>query len=446
MSTKKAESSKIKSVLINSNYGKSTDVAGGIRILQIFESVFDVSVRSTFEIFDTGFRGGSGGTVGGLEENDLNLTVGEKVQIKVEDNYENSLDINLIVQNVGSVVEHTQYNGYVISCYSEECVNNEFVENRVVKRYEGKITSHVPKIISENLKSGKSVKIDTCINNLNFLGHLQKPFYTLTWLAKRTAPDLKFGTLAGYLFWETTKGYNYRSIDKIFIEKNIVKKFIYTNTNKTPPGYDANILDYSWSENIDLESKLLTSAFNKSQGRRFDPYKHAYVEDEFDSSGQFGDNIGGLEKPKIATSLGVEGKATRIASNFLDTGVLPPGFDLKTQLKKSKDFINFDIDKILRQSFIRYNNLFSHKLSITIPGDFSIHAGDLVWCDFPEISDKINQLISRKKSGIYMVIDISHYITPRGTFTGLNLARESIYRPPVGSASGKFKNSNDAVS
>jgi hypothetical protein len=229
----------------------------------------------------------------------------------------------------------------------------------------------------------------------------------------------------------------------IFKEKNIVKNFVFTNTFRTPNGYDASILDYSWSENIDLETKLLTSAYNPSQQRTFDAYTNKYVETAFDPKVQFGDNIGGLEQPKINA---IAEKASRITSNWLDTGVLPVGSNLKKQLEKSKDELNFDIDKILRQSFARYNNLFSHKLTIKIPGDFSINAGDLVSCDFPEISDKINQAISRKKSGIYMVIDVSHYITPRGTWTGLNLARESIYREPLGTPTGKSKNSNDAVS
>lgn len=422
--SKRAESSKIKSIKVNSNYGKTVDIAGGSVSLQIFESVLDVSVRSTVNVIDAGVR--LDGDAGGLEESDLNLTVGEKITIKVEDNYENSLDLELIIQNVDDIVEHTERNAYTVHCFSEECINNEDVKCRVVKRYDGKITDNVPSIISENLKSSKELTIDPCINNFNFLGHVKKPFETLTWLAKRTAPDMgSFGDLAGYFFWETSKGYNFRSIDMIFKDKNIVKKFIFSNTSKKPPGYDAGILDYSWSENIDLEKKLLTSAFNQSQQRTFDPFNNKYLETIFDSKVQFGDNIAGLEQPKINI---IEGKASRITSNIFDKGVLPPGSNLKKQLEKSKDFLNFDIDKILRQSFARYNNLFSHKLTVKIPGDFSINAGDLVWCDFPEMSGKKNQEISKKKSGIYMVIDISHYITPRGTFTGMNLARESIYR------------------
>jgi len=445
MSNKAAESSNIEKIKIFSNYGKEVDVAGGVSSLEIFESVFDTTIRASANIIDTGFRN-SKNTVSGMEVDDLHLTVGEKTIISVTDNKGTNLNIEMRVRAVGNVVEHTQYIGYTMEWYSKEAVENEFLDNRVVKRYEGKITDYVPKIFKECLKSEKPLKIDPCINTFNFLGHVQKPNYILTWLAKRTVPDIApLGDLAGYFFWETTKGFNYRSIDKIFKDKAVVKKFIFNNTPYAPAGYE-KILDYSWSENISMDKKLLTSAFNRAQQRTFDPYTNKYVEDEFDSTVQFGyDNIGGLEKPKVNVADKVESKITRMNSNWLDTGVLPPGSTLKKQLEKSKDVVNFVINEILRQSYIRYNNLFAHKLNIRIAGDFGIHAGDLVWVDFPEVSDKVNQIISKKKGGIYMVIDVAHYITSRGTFTGLNLARESILRPPV-DPTNLLKNSNDAVS
>lgn len=446
MSGKQAESSNISSIEVFSNYGsKSVKIHGGVSSLQIFESILDTTIRATANIIDTGFRKGQN-HVSALEVEDLNLTVGEKTLIKVTDNNGISLSLDMRVRSVGNIVEHTQHVGYTMDWYSEEAINNEYLDNRVVKRYEGKITDYVPKIFKECLKSKKSLKVDPCINTFNFLGHVQKPNYVLSWLAKRTVPDIApLGNLAGYFFWETTNGYNYRSIDKMFQDKP-VRKLVFNNTTVTPPGYDGKILDYSWTENISMDKKLLTSAFNRAQQRTFDPYTNRYVENEFDSTSQFKyKNIGGLEKPKVGVADKVEEKITRISSNWLDTGVLPPGSTLKKQLEKSKDYVNFDINDILRQSYIRYNNLFSHKLNIKIAGDFGIHAGDLIWVDFPEVSDKVNQIISKKKGGIYMIIDVAHYITPRGTFTGLNLARESILRPPV-LPTNLFKNSNDAVS
>jgi hypothetical protein len=445
MSNKAAESSNITKIDVYSNYGEVRNIHGGVSSLQIFESIFDTTIRASANIIDTGFREGRD-NVSGMEVDDLHLTVGEKTIISVVDNNGTSLNLEMRVRAVGNVVEHTQYIGYTMDWYSKESVENEFLDNRVVKRYEGKITDYVPKIFKECLKSEKPLKIDPCINTFNFLGHVQKPNYILTWLAKRTVPDIApLGDLAGYFFWETTDGFNYRSIDKIFQGKP-VRKLIFNNTPYTPAGYDAKILDYSWNENISMDKKLLTSAFNRAQQRTFDPFSNGYNEDEFDSTVQFKyNNIGGLEKPKVNVVDNVESKMTRMSSNWLDTGVLPPGSTLAKQLTKSKDYVNFDMNDILRQSYIRYNNLFSYKLNIRIAGDFGIHAGDLIWVDFPEVSDKVNQIISKKKGGIYMVIDVAHYITSRGTFTGLNLARESILRPPV-PPTNLFKNSNDAVS
>jgi len=52
-------------------------------------------------------------------------------------------------------------------------------------------------------------------------------------------------------------------------------------------------------------------------------------------------------------------------------------------------------------------------------------------CDFPEVSSKRNTEVSQKMSGIYMIVDLCHYISPTGpTYTRLNLVRDSIGRKP----------------
>ena len=51
--------------------------------------------------------------------------------------------------------------------------------------------------------------------------------------------------------------------------------------------------------------------------------------------------------------------------------------DGQEQLAKSEDF-NFDAKSIMNQSIMRYNQFFQQKVSITIGGDFSLHAGDTV--------------------------------------------------------------------
>jgi hypothetical protein len=415
---------------IYSNYNGKLDMSGGISRIFLYESVLDNTVRSTAYIVDSGYRSNKSNSEGSLEKNDLNLTAGEKVILSVEDNLKNKLNYELRIREVIDVIEHSSNSVFTIDMYSKESIDNLLFENSVSKDYHGKIPETIEKILKEVLKTSKKVNIDSGLNDLNVNGHVQQPFKLCHWLAKRCVPEMSnsFGNLAGYLFYETSKGFNFKSIDKLFQQKP-KKSYIFTNTTQLPPGYNGKILDYAFQSSIDIEKKLLTGAFFESYLKTFDPYTNEYREDSFNHSNQLKkENMGGREIPKLAADLQIQNKPTRTSVRFTDTGVYPNGSDLKTQLQNSKETVNFNVKEILRQSYMRYNNLFSIKLSVTIPADFSLNAGDLIKCDFPEIGNKRTKSISDKKSGIYMIVDICHSIDPKETFTRMNLVRESIYK------------------
>ena len=85
----------------------------------------------------------------------------------------------------------------------------------------------------------------------------------------------------------------------------------------------------------------------------------------------------------------------------------------------------FDVVSTSRQSHQNYRQKFSMSLNIVIDADLSLNAGDLIFCKFPETSQKRSQSGSPKDSGIYMIADLCHYSTPTQAFTGLNLVRDS---------------------
>ena len=55
---------------------------------------------------------------------------------------------------------------------------------------------------------------------------------------------------------------------------------------------------------------------------------------------------------------------------------------------------NYDSPNTQAQSVMRYNQLFTIQINITIPGDFSIKAGDLVECAFQEVSGEESKEIN----------------------------------------------------
>jgi len=141
------------------------------------------------------------------------------------------------------------------------------------------------------------------------------------------------------------------------------------------------------------------------------------------------EKMGGKEHPTIAKDLGLQNKSTRVIVRYDKKGVLPPGNNLQEQLQKSKNN-DYDIDAIIRQASMRYNQLFTQKMSMTIVGDFGLRAGDIVYCDFPEMTTNNLKSVSQRKGGLYMIVDLSHLVTTNKTFTRLNLVRESIGRKP----------------
>jgi hypothetical protein len=435
--TAQAGQTQIKLLEVYSNYGKQVDISSGCVQLEYYESILDNTVRVTAIIIDTGHRANSSNSSASVEKDDINLTVGEKVHLKITDGNQFTLDLTgnkqLRIKEVRNIDESTDKMMFVLDLFSKESIDNELEKCRVVKRYDGKISDSVQKILKDVLKTPKQLDIDPTLNKLSFIGNVEKPFYKTTWLGPRSVPDAANakGILAGFFFYETYDGFKFKSIDKLF-EQKPKKKYIFNNLveSSLPKGYDGKILDYAFDSTLDLKNALLTGSQLNSKIKAVNSFESAYREKTFDSKKQFSDkNIGGRVQPVIAKDINLQQENSRISYKWDDPGFLVEGKNLKEQLPKST-YINYSNDEILRQSSMRYNNLFSIKLSISIAGDMSLRAGDLVFCDFPEVSSKKNTIVSQKKSGIYMIVDVSHHVTKNGCFTRANLVRESIERKP----------------
>ena len=100
------------------------------------------------------------------------------------------------------------------------------------------------------------------------------------------------------------------------------------------------------------------------------------------------------------------------------------GDPIKQQLDKSKEE-NFNVSETIAQAMQNYRQRLNFMYEAIIPGDFSLHAGDIIQCDVPELSDKTTPVRSPKDSGIYMILELCHYISPTKTYTGLVLVKDS---------------------
>lgn len=428
----------IKELIFHSNYHKRVNVASACIELNYYESILDNTVRATATFTDTGYREDNENGMAVFEKDDINMTSGEQVDIKIVDGYgtelqfikDNHLRINGDPSASSEDVNKVVFN---VNMYSKESIENVKADNYVYGRYDGKISDSVKRILSGCLKTPKNIVVDPCFNTYNFLGHSQKVFYLCTLLGKKTVPDLPnaFGNLAGYLLYENYDGYHFRSIDMLFMQKP-KRKLIYNQLiGQIPEGYDGKILQYSFIGSVNLDNVIRTGAMTRARQQRFNRRTKGYDENSHDSSSSyFVTNNGGKERIKIAKGVDIQEHVTRqFSGRSADDGILPTGSTLAQQIPQARK-PNFDMNEIVRQSVMRYNQLFAHKMSIAIAGDFSLRAGDLIYCDFPEVSGKTSRVVSQKVGGIYMIADVCHRLTKNSCYTRLNLVRDSIYRKP----------------
>lgn len=429
----------IRELVFYSNYNKPIDVSSACIELNYYESILDDTVRCSATFADTGYRDGNENGSAVFEKDDINITSGEKVDIKIEDGYGTKLDFrnsNQLRINGDPSASSEDVNKVIFSVdmYSKECIDNVNANNYVYSRYDGRITDSVASILRGCLKTPKNINIDPGLNTYNFLGHSEKVFYLCTLLAKKCVPALPnaFGNLAGYLFYETYEGFQFRSIDMLFMQQP--KRILIYNQlieDEIPPGYDGKILSYSFVGSSNLDNAIQTGALTATRQQEPNFRTKGYRENSKDSaSSYFEFNNGGKERIKIAEGTGIQESVTRqFSGRSADDGIMATGFSLSKQIPQSRQ-PNFDINEVVRQSVMRYNQLFTHKMSIAIPGDFSLRAGDLIYCDFPEVSGKTSRVVSQKVGGIYMISDVCHRLTKNSCYTRLNLVRDSIYRKP----------------
>jgi len=437
--------------------GESIDISEAVVEIRYYEDVLSNSVSLSAIVAETGGSNkksfGNKGVLDGLP-----IRGGEPSHIVIEDKDKKKLrfknDNMLYINRVRNVIPGTSKDVYILDFTSRETLSNEQV--RVVKRYNGKISDSVDKILKEatvgsvGLKTQKKVEVDPSVSEFNFIGNDRKPFYVCTWLASKATPEPprggKLGGAAGYLFYETYDGYKFKAIDVLFNrDKNKPKgNYIFTNTDDINRGYKGKILEYNIERDIDLQNNLVLGTY-ANRTLFFDFMKYEYqirpfsVDPPVDpppgkegeqtspesSKGKL-ENLGSEDLPLVADEF--RKPISRLMTRVLDIGTMPSGETAEKQLenwKDNKEKPTYDAGNSMVQSVMRYNQMFSIKINITIAGDFTLRAGDLIYCEFPEVSTNPNTKPNKKSGGLYMISSLCHRLTPKDTYTSLTLVRDT---------------------
>lgn len=414
------EAAQITKFEIHSNEGKTISLLGkgALPLVEYRECIVDHTIRIRAVYLDTGQAGGD---VGSVET--LKLQGDEKISFSVtHDGKTLSFDKNLRIQSWTSY-EDTLKVGIELNIVSKDFFDNIIEDTSVIPFYSGKISDSVSKILKESLKTSFEIDADETINTKSFHGKYKEPFEICTNLCKYSVPTKngKKGETSGYLFFHTSKGYKFKSVDSLFAA-NPVSKFIKNNSPSLPPGFDGKIYKDNLEKAVDVEMQLRSGAYG-SRLKKWNPLTMKYDTKTTKTyeGNPSGITLAGTSLPKFPD---YSGKITKINTTNVDIAQsFSSGDSVKSQFKSIQKE-NIVVDDVVNQSS-RLNQMILKEISVTTDGDLGISAGDVVFCDFRENSIKQNTEVSKKNGGKYVVSGLCHLFIPSNTYTKMNLIRDS---------------------
>mgnify|MGYP001158191073 FL=1 len=429
-------------IIIESADGsKTVDIAAGVVMIDYYEDIISPTITVKIQVVNDG--GTIKGPDGKLQTvyNGLPLRGGERVKLKVLGNNDNNPGLDfatdtekyLFVSSITNVYSKTESESFTLNLVSREAITNE--TTRVGRKFStgSKISESVKTIVKDKkyLSTNKKITCDETQNKYGFIGNMRKPFTVLTWLASKGVPakTKKSSGTAGYFFYETKSGYNFKSIDSMISGKPFKMTYEFTEVIQKGEGNDYKIIDYSTNQNQDLLGNLQRGTYC-SQRIFFNPYTFEYTDP---AKGLFKlsdyktntENLGkDIKLPKInpkdTRTLG--DIPSRNVTAILDVGTM--------EQDASTDSKNADPGKTQSQAMMRYNTLFTQMISMTVPSNTELEAGTIIKCIFPRISKEEKKDTDPEQSGLYMIKELCHHFDPTGSYTSLTLISDTFGSRP----------------
>ena len=173
---------KPKEFIIESHEGKKIDITNSILGIDYFEDILTPSVNMAIQV-----------TNRYSIVSELPIRGGEKVYVDIEtasgDFTLNLEDDVMRVYKVSGLDGTKMAETFNLHLTTPENFNNEL--SRSYKRYSGKISDSVKKILTEDLQTNRwtDESIEETANAYSFMGSMRRPFNVLQWLGPKSISD-----------------------------------------------------------------------------------------------------------------------------------------------------------------------------------------------------------------------------------------------------------------
>ena len=382
------------------------EISAGNPLISYYESIKSPAISLTLTFLDVDQLVSREGITGGEY---LSL----KVKKEGHDDFEIKADKHFLMLNsVKDVSTSSSKQVATLEFVSVEAIINETA--RVNKKYTGNVTQTVKELLKgkRGIETKKNLDSDRASNSYSFVGNLKRPFDTIQWLCSKTQSS-KDGY--GFLFFETVDGYVFKSIEKLLKQRPIeYKKSELPDQNSEPD--DFRIIENNLDQTNDIGINCRMGMYaNKTIYINVDNATYKTVDFRIE-------DLKLKKSPKLPNKL--ERVPTRLMLRVLDKGALQKGSKRK-EIQKENELAIYQ-----SKSYARANLIFSQSMSIVIPFNPDLRAGQMLDLKFPlrKGSDQETTTYGKDSdddvSGKYLISELKHTLGNNEGTTQLKLIRD----------------------
>ena len=393
----------------------------------------------------------------------LNLTGGEKVEVDLVTEAadgKGKLKLEFRVYKIGKIIKSERGQLYIIYCCTPEMYNNEiykvFKAFGAISEGASKDEDHIPKhIVKKYLKApGKRIKEEHFEphSKVAVLSPNWRPVDLIAYISDkvcRTTTGKGSAKQSGFLFYENQRGFQFRSIDGL-CKQGFEFEFKYVQQGHTEDEGYLNIESIQYPDKANHlrhmrmgTYKTVTSGVSLanlghnnvtqnggSKDKKSSPSGTIYAarETAFDAIFKRADTL--HKQPPFNMPEEVRGEGappTRQKIRPIPSLIHQQGKSGQPQGHPDAGTSSDDTLAVAEYAAARYNLLKAIQLTITVPGNTGLCAGDVIKLNIPgSRGEQESVMKDRKFSGKYVIAAHTFTFTRKGCTSELLLFRDSI--------------------
>ena len=451
MATNKVEKSidfagdyNLKNILLHNHAGEVIDIKNVVQELNIYESIYKNALTGTLVVIDAQNLIAKL-EMQGTERISFTLStpgaMGERSIINASESTGHPFHVYKITDRKqlkpGTLM-------YTIHFASREFMRN--LRTKVSQAYNGRLDRSVYQIFLDEtyLDSKKELTFEPCGNTDKVVIPNMRPFDAINMIAGKSLPEKSNGV--GYYFYETTKGFHYRSWDNMISsngehERPIKQEFYYMPMNID----DKEIQDKINHDFKSVESYRFVNTFHDvAANTLLGTYGHRVISHNiFDKSYAIEDydyhydfefskhtETQGGDLPKYAIAYSAVDEDGNTVSDYPESRV---SLQSTTQFLHDTAAGGYGLDvaqdgrmkgkRVAQQNQVRQGTA----LKLIVKGQSYLEAGDLIEFKLRSIDEKnTDGQEDPQYSGKYVITKIRHQITPERYTMALECAKDSV--------------------